>query len=742
MGNFLDPNQSLRYSFFMSLLNLNLENEQKGVLEEFDFETKQENLHMLYHVVRNSLYSDELLALLREYGTNAQDIHIATGQADVPILVTLPTMPDSFLKIRDFGTGLGREGIMDFVSFGESSKRADPNQTGQLGIGCKCGFTYGDSFIVNSYQNGVLTSWNAYIDPSNKGKIAKMAESPTQEANGIEVIIPINASDIDKVHEKAMWFFSFSRITPRFENATEQDLAHLKGYKEAVPAYSGKGWKYMGRGDSYLVMGNIPYPINPKVFTDTELPSEVKSLLNGGIIIDSELGSVDFAASREQLKYTPMTKTTVSTLLANVCTDLLKECSSRFASCSTLWEAKILYKRVFDSSGEFFLLKSVFKGMLSIKGHKIDGDNFSTSDVGVTCKSYFDNLSSLLCREMYSVPARDDVTVVINDGIVNNIPNRLVALAKGISAKTVYLLSFKDDATKAAWFTKSGLDCPVILLSTLPKEPMSKYYPKGASNDYKSPKHSSKEFVFDGVGKSRYSSNRSDFWTINEVDLANDEGVYVALDKFYYRDGGETVHPRYLTDKIASLQSAGLPFPSVIYGFKASSVAEVRANNPKMIEFSEWRRKMFAEYVTAHPEIIQQVADYKYVNNTVKILNRDMFHMVDVVAKMESVRFVGEGHMLAKLDVKVKGLKAPKGQEFIAMLNVASSVGYVFNEVTPSQSIEADYAEAVKRYPILFSVFALAFRACGWEKWLHDLSCYIAMVDATNPMWFGPPASV
>ena len=77
-------------------------------------------MHILYYIARNQLYSDEITALLREYGINAMDIHIACGKPELPIRVTLPTQLDSFLKIRDFGTGLDEKGIQEYVSFGHS----------------------------------------------------------------------------------------------------------------------------------------------------------------------------------------------------------------------------------------------------------------------------------------------------------------------------------------------------------------------------------------------------------------------------------------------------------------------------------------------------------------------------------------------------------------------------------------------------------------------------------------------
>lgn len=601
----------------------NTVNEQGGISVEHTFDTKPENMYMLYYIVRNQLYSDEISALLREYSVNSTDVHIQTGQTDRPILVTLPTQLDSFLKIRDYGTGLDESGIKEYVSFGESSKRADPNQTGQLGIGCKCGFTYGDSFLVNSYQNGMLTSWSAYIDPSNKGKIALMATCETTEPNGIEVVIPIRANDVSKVHEKAIFLYSFFKVTPQLVNATREDMLQLESYKNAKPVFQGEGWRYMGSGKSYAVMGNIPYSIDSSNFTDTELRAETKKLLEGGLIINFELGRVDFSASREQLKYTPLTKKNISAKLTDITNELTKQCSLTFDACKSVWDAKILYKKVFSLYGEFFHLRNLFGRSVTYKGFPIGTDAFSLEDVngGATAMRYRRPGSGgmLIKERVYNLHAADNHVVVLNDaGLSNGILNRIVGLIEcsGSYDKEVYLISFTDDEAKKKWFAESGLDCPILLLSSLPKEPLSKYYNNPTvANGGKNVKHASKEFVYNGNGKSRYSSQRSAFWDVATVDLSNDTGVYVGVDRFYTlsKNGGGQHHPHELNKTLQTLVGAGI-VPPVIYGFKEASVAKAK-NNPNMVHFDDWVRIAVEECISNQPLVEQKIANRRYVNN-------------------------------------------------------------------------------------------------------------------------------
>lgn len=734
---------------YMSIpVAFNTVNEQSGVLTSIEFDTKPEDMHILYYIARNQLYSDELLALLREYGINAMDIHIATGQTERPILVTLPTQLESFLKIRDYGTGLDAVGIKEYASFGASSKRGDPLQTGQLGIGCKCGFTYGDSFLVNSYQNGSVTTWNAYIDPSNKGKIDAMAQEATDAPNGIEVIIPIRPSDIDKCHQKAMKFFAFAKVTPDFVNQTDSDKELFNELKSAAPLFQGEGWRYMGTGDSYAVMGNIPYPIDAENFTELEMRAETKSLLDGGLILDVKLGEVDFAASRENLKYTPTTKKNLAARLSDITNDLMKMASTSFDGCQTLWEAKQLYKSIFDFNGKLYHLRKLFVKGLSFKGFPVNNEDFACSlaqgnDTDVVCHRYikpgYGRDTKVRKEVAYHIKARPDTLVVVNDtGICNGILNRIVPLIEGpvlagTTVPTVYLLSFRDAATKQAWMTEVGYDGPMVQLSACPKEPLSKYYHTASSGSgYRSAKHVSREFTYDGDGKSRYSNNRSEFWQIAEVDLANDEGVYVELDRFHFSfaTGGRDEHPIELRKFMERLKEAGIDLPDEIYGFKPSSVEKAK-KNPKMVQLWKWLGESVANYFVQRPELVEKYANRQYVSNTLSAMQGDLPDLCKIVAEWT----LPDTHPLKQFASKVLEMCNYNSTALDKLQNLANH----FHVTMPTggvakYDVQSDFDALIARYPLLFKIAAnvqgYELRKDDWSKELEQL---VVLVDAVTP---------
>ena len=176
----------------MKTVQSHIINKQSGIQHTISHHIKSENYGVIFNILRKQLYTDQILAPIREVSANAVDAHVECGKANVPIKVTLPTQLDSFLRIRDYGTGLSDEKIAELYSgYGDSGKRNSNETIGGFGIGKFAPLAYGDSFIINSYQNGVVSSWNSYIDASNRGAMSKMGVAPSTEPDGLEIVMPV-----------------------------------------------------------------------------------------------------------------------------------------------------------------------------------------------------------------------------------------------------------------------------------------------------------------------------------------------------------------------------------------------------------------------------------------------------------------------------------------------------------------------------------------------------------------------
>src|SRR6185503_16562202 len=61
----------------------------------------------------DKMYTKKELAVIREYSTNASDAHIVAKMSSNEIIVELPTLENLNFRIRDFGSGLTEDQIIN-----------------------------------------------------------------------------------------------------------------------------------------------------------------------------------------------------------------------------------------------------------------------------------------------------------------------------------------------------------------------------------------------------------------------------------------------------------------------------------------------------------------------------------------------------------------------------------------------------------------------------------------------------
>ena len=84
---------------------------QSQEFTSYSFGIKESGLSHIFNVLRNQLYSDKILAVIREYSANALDAHAEVGKQEVPIEITIPTKLNLNFEVRDFGRGLTEKEI-------------------------------------------------------------------------------------------------------------------------------------------------------------------------------------------------------------------------------------------------------------------------------------------------------------------------------------------------------------------------------------------------------------------------------------------------------------------------------------------------------------------------------------------------------------------------------------------------------------------------------------------------------
>lgn len=150
---------------------------------------------MFMHMLSSTLYSDKILAVVRESICNAWDAHIEAKRVDRPIEITLTREK---LTIKDHGFGIAHDQIGPiYGTYGASTKKHDGKQTGGFGLGCKSPFAYTDHFEVISCHQGIKTVYRmtkSSAELNGKPGIVPLLSIPTDE-EGLTMSLDIKNND-------------------------------------------------------------------------------------------------------------------------------------------------------------------------------------------------------------------------------------------------------------------------------------------------------------------------------------------------------------------------------------------------------------------------------------------------------------------------------------------------------------------------------------------------------------------
>lgn len=298
-----------------------------------------------FNILSSGLYANKIRAIIRELSCNAVDSHVAAGKSDTPFDVHLPNALEPYFSIRDYGTGLSHEQVTQiYTTYFESTKTNSNEFIGALGLGSKSPFSYTDNFTVTAIQNNKKGIYTAFINEQGVPSIALMMEEETTDPNGVEVRFAVDDRyDFDKFRSEARYVYEYFKLRPVISgNAIFEFKDPTYKEENIVP-----GVHYVGEGhsrNSYAIMGNIKYPI--------EVPNAEKALgglhglLGCGLVMEFNIGELDFQASREGLSYIPETIQAIKAKLEALNAQLAVHIANEADKIDNLWErALYLNKR-------------------------------------------------------------------------------------------------------------------------------------------------------------------------------------------------------------------------------------------------------------------------------------------------------------------------------------------------------------------------------------------------------------
>ena len=288
-----------------------------------------------FNILSSGLYANKIRAIIRELSCNAVDSHVAAGKADTPFDVHLPNALEPHFSIRDYGTGLNHEQVTNiYTTYFESTKTNSNEFIGALGLGSKSPFSYTDNFTVTAVQGNKKGIYTAFINEQGVPSIALMMEEETTEPNGVEVRFAVNERyDFEKFRSEARSVYKWFKLQPVVSGADNFAVPVIDyETKDITP-----GVHSLADGrSSYAVMGNIAYPI--EVPQADQSLGNLRSLLGCGLVIEFDIGELDFQASREGLSYIPQTIASIKAKLEKINVALAEVLSKEADVIKNNWE--------------------------------------------------------------------------------------------------------------------------------------------------------------------------------------------------------------------------------------------------------------------------------------------------------------------------------------------------------------------------------------------------------------------
>jgi hypothetical protein len=317
--------------------------EKSGQFEESKFSIEASS--KAFFILSDGLYSNKILAVVRELSTNAYDSHVEAGKVSVPFDVHIPTAISPVFSIRDYGTSMDHENCMQlYTTYFRSTRNNSNDAVGCLGLGSKAPFAYSDSFTVEAYLNGTRRLYTAYKDESGNPAFSLMDESDTSEQNGIKVSINVNEYDINRFQHESHHVYEHFKVKPNF-------VAYKPSFRSIDKVLAGTNWYFDDNArENVIVMGQISYPIDVNQLTangDKSFQRHREFIeYSNGLRIFVNIGDVDITPSRESLSYSRDTKKNILGMIDNIINEIAVKIEEQIASQPSLFKARMKYVQI------------------------------------------------------------------------------------------------------------------------------------------------------------------------------------------------------------------------------------------------------------------------------------------------------------------------------------------------------------------------------------------------------------
>lgn len=661
-----------------------------------------------FRILSDQLYSDKVLAVVRELSCNAFDAHIDAGKGDVPFRVHLPNTLEPWFAVRDWGIGLSDDDVLHlYTTYFGSTKRDSNDKVGCLGLGSKSPFAYTESFTVTSWFEGMKRTYTAFIGEEGIPMITRMGEEPTDEINGLEVSLPVKSQDASEFASKAETALRRFNPAPEIVGNEHFNLDSVEYWTEgegwAIRKINDSGYNYRRSDSAVAVQGSVAYPIDNSALKD--LTDEQRKVLDLPIDIHFDLGELGITPSRESLSYSDGSKKTIDTIgniirrLDKVFAELPSKFEDEFNSCASYWDACLLFNDMFggrhNSGYALSSLANSPKFNLNWNGKKLKSHfTFEGKDVNGSFRmvkferNRFGGRAQSLSADYtgnWKFRASNETKFFFDDigrGAHSRIKN-WIENGDLDKVKKVYLVK-TDDPKDLDLFTGFMGDIKLTAVSTLPKPTRQ----STANNGPRTPQ--CKVWLWDGSG-----SSAKENWDTSNVRL-KDGGVYVVLRRFkVLRAGGSEMDLSYQHRlyRQAGLIDAGTP----IYGLQPRNARAV-ADNPKWVKLEDHVRAQLTS-VLKTPAFANKVANAKC------FIDFDLHGQFDnnkckFVATDDTWNDLADTSLFKKFIMAHEYMSNESTDGLSAITNIAEELNCIIPTGTPEHDLDLLWKDLLVTYPM------------------------------------------
>lgn len=325
-----------------------------------------------YFIIKSliDLYSDPIGSIVREIGSNMVDAHrekfkILEGKIPTPkgydpkyfetSKSKLPRIDingenvlsgtSAEISFTDYGLGISPDRMRKiFTTMGQSTKRDTNEMIGAFGLGSKSPWTYTDAFYLTTVVSEVKYYYTLVFLTGSAPQIKLLSkEKCVGEKNSVIITIPIlKKGDTTKFLDsicKQLYFFTnievynntsestvidknsnnklhmfLDTLLEENSNGKEEVVTNKLVKTESLIAVNNHSAIFKKTSFKILV-GKVIYSINTEIEEISKVIGNSGFLSNSPIALRAKIGEVDLTPSRESLRYTEKTISTIQLLI-------------------------------------------------------------------------------------------------------------------------------------------------------------------------------------------------------------------------------------------------------------------------------------------------------------------------------------------------------------------------------------------------------------------------------------------